>query len=375
MSFARRVYYSAVLGGWAALMGWLPAQWLVLRDWPPAAIAASGSFDPSAITRQSIGPLQVAGTAALVGTAIAIALNLVANLTNPTWHYLARRLPAIALWSALTGAAGGLIGTLAHSLLGLPRAIGWLVMGIAIGTAEGLCESSTTKVRNGLLGGAVGGLLGGLLFDLVTLLLGTGSILAARATSFVVLGLCVGVMVGLSQVVFREAWLTVVEGFRPGRQLVLTQPVTVLGRSDNLPLPLLGHAGRELEQQHAQITHTPEGQYLLEDLRSRSGTRLNGQMLRSPALLKDGDLIRLGSNILRFNFRGPPKAQSAQEPSGAMVGGKSTALESPTSPWSDPAPAGPTRQSRGNPSTGPILLSPQPPPPPPPPPPLPPAAH
>ena len=46
---------------------------------------------------------------------------------------------------------------------------------------------------------------------------------------------------------------------------------------------------------------------MLEDRDSRVGTLLNGQRIAGPAVLANGDLLRLGGNILRFNDRGTSK--------------------------------------------------------------------
>ena len=47
----------------------------------------------------------------------------------------------------------------------------------------------------------------------------------------------------------------------------------------------------------------PDGSYCLEDNHSKLGTRLNSQAVTGPAPLKDGDVIRLGTNLVRFNER------------------------------------------------------------------------
>ena len=86
-------------------------------------------------------------------------------------------------------------------------------------------------------------------------------------------------------------------------ELILGQTVTTLGRGDHLPLPFLGYPGRDLEAEHARITRQTDGQFLLEDNHSRLGTRLNGQPVQAATPLKDGDLIKLGTNIVRFHSR------------------------------------------------------------------------
>jgi hypothetical protein len=283
MSLGRFVYYSAVIGGWAAFLAWLLAEALVLHG---------GSDFPT---------LVVVGVAALVGATIAAGLNLVSGMTNAQWRRQLARLPSGLLGGGIGGAVGGLLGNLAtlatESSLG--QVLGWMLMGLAIGLAGGIEEKSRRKCRNGALGGALGGLLGGLLFQTVA----AGSSMAARATAFVILGAAIGALVGLAQLVLKEAWLTVVDGFRPGRELILGQTVTILGRGDHLPLPFLGYPGRDLDAEHARITRQPDGVFVLEDNGSRLGTRLNGQPVQTATPLKDGDLIKLGTNLVRFNSR------------------------------------------------------------------------
>ena len=291
MSFFRFVYYSGVVSGWCAFAAWLVSQFIP-------------EFKPKS--------LYVAIVAALVGAAIGLGLNVVAGMANAHWRLLARRAAAGLLAGAAGGACGGFLGNVFYALLGCPRFLGWTIMGLAIGCADGLYERSPRKLRNGLIGGGLGGMVGGLLFDPLA---HAGAGLAARATAFVILGVAVGTLIGLAQILLKEAWITVVDGFRPGRQLILSQNVTVLGRADHLPLPLLGFAARDVESEHARIIRGPDGHFVLEDNHTQSGTRLNNRPIQGPVRLSDGDIIKLGTNILRFNLRGAkgvvPSAQPA----------------------------------------------------------------
>ncbi len=295
MSLYRFVYYCAVVGGWAAFLAWMLAELLVLRG------------------EDSGGTATVVLIGAMVGAAIGAGLNLVSGMSNAQWKRQLLRLPSGLIGGGIGGAIGGLLGNLLLVLMGLSRTpgslsgwmtfvpvLGWIVMGLAIGSAEGIYEQSSRKCRNGAIGGAIGGLLGGIFMQRIA----SGSGMAARATAFVVLGISIGALIGLAQLVLKEAWLTVVDGFRPGRELILGQTVTALGRGDHLPLPFLGYPGRDLESEHARITRQTDGNFVLEDNRSRLGTRLNGQPIQAATALKDGDLIKLGSNIVRFSHRG-----------------------------------------------------------------------
>jgi hypothetical protein len=152
-------------------------------------------------------------------------------------------------------------------------------------------------------------------FDPIQRLIASTSGMPSRAVAFVVLGLCIGAFIGLAQVVLKDAWLTVLDGWRAGRQLILSQPVTILGRADHLSLPFLGAMNHDLELEHVKITRQPKGGFVVEDQHSRLGTRLNSQPLTGQVALKDGDIIKFGMNFVRFNQRQRrPAAQAEATP-------------------------------------------------------------
>ncbi len=93
------------------------------------------------------------------------------------------------------------------------------------------------------------------------------------------------------------------DGYRAGRQLILSQRVTFLGRGDHLPLPFLGPMNKDVESEHLKITRQPNGQFVLEDNHSRLGTRLNSRPIQGPTPLADGNVIKFGTNFVRFNER------------------------------------------------------------------------
>lgn len=297
MSLFRLVYHSAFIAGWAAFLGWLLSEWLVLRTVRP-------------------GNVQVIVVAGMIGAAIGLGINAVAGMANGQWKQLVRRsLPGL-LGGFLGGAIGGMLGNLLYAV-GLPRGIGWLIMGLGIGVVEGVYERSLSKIRNGFIGGGIGGLLGGILFDPLQRLVATDSGMSSRATAFVILGICIGALIGLAQVVLKEAWLTVLDGYRAGRQLILSGSVTTLGRAEHLPLPFLGPMNKDLELEHVTILRQSNGVYTVEDNKSTLGTRLNNQPLQKSAVLKNGDVIKFGTNFVRFNER-PRKSE--EEMSGAKPG-------------------------------------------------------
>src|SRR5262249_51967745 len=89
-----------------------------------------------------------------------------------------------------------------------------------------------------------------------------------------------------------------------GHRVVWGQQVMPLGSGENL----LGR-GRDVSvcvdapgvsRHHARIVVT-EGQAVLEDLGSKNGTYLGERRVVAPAVLGDGDLIRLGRHLLAYH--------------------------------------------------------------------------
>lgn len=320
MSFIRLVYYSALAGGWAAFFGWLLAEFLFFQSGDVGGLA------------------QVAAVGTIVGAAIGLGLSIVAGAANGQWTQIVLRAVPGIVGGGIGGAVGGVTGQLMFAI-GLPRALGWMIVGIGIGIVEGIYDRSPSKLRNGLIGGAAGGLIGGFLFDPIQNSIAHGSGMTSRAVAFVILGMMIGALVGLVQVALKDAWLTVVDGYRAGRQLILSRPVTALGRGDHLQLAFLGPMNAELESEHVRIVRQSNGSYVVEDNHSKLGTRLNNQPLTHATPLHNGDVIKFGTNFVRFNER---KRQKGDEPVTPGFQGQVRAAPPPPKPAArvgHPAPA------------------------------------
>jgi pSer/pThr/pTyr-binding forkhead associated (FHA) protein len=76
------------------------------------------------------------------------------------------------------------------------------------------------------------------------------------------------------------------------------ETITSLGRSELNTVQVNDHT---VSSEHALITFR-EGHWWLEDLRSRNGTTLNGQLLTSAAVLTNGDLIGIGDELFRVEI-------------------------------------------------------------------------
>jgi DNA-binding winged helix-turn-helix (wHTH) protein len=73
-----------------------------------------------------------------------------------------------------------------------------------------------------------------------------------------------------------------------GERWVIRNPMTV-GRGEDCDIVI---PDRKISRQHARFRPTPEG-VILEDLQSKNGTHHNGEALKTPVVLKDGDLVQI----------------------------------------------------------------------------------
>ncbi len=324
MSLVRLIIWSSLIGGWAAFLGWMVAE-LMLHLW---------------IDHFFVGIAMATLVAIPIGGGICFA----SGLTNPKLDALAKRLGL--------GFAGGIFGGLIGAVLGScifggfrqissagfiefgARVIGFTLIGVGIGVgvglSEGIFERSFNKLRNGLIGGIIGGSMGGLFFGIISLL---GGSITSRAFAFVLLGICIGLFIGLAQVILKDAWLTVEAGFRPGRQMILGSDLVTMGTAEKSSLIFIAYGAKGVEPTHLKISKQSDGRYLLEDNQSRTGTLLNGQPVSGATALKDGDAIQFGVNIVRFNER----ARHGDAPTPPVVA-KTAPTPAAIKPQAAPAP-------------------------------------
>ncbi len=292
MSFKLFIYYCGVCGGWAAFLAW-------------ALVWAGG-------LRGIESPLlSSAAIAGVLGLLLGLGVGAADAFLNATGVW---RLVRIGVGSAVGFFGGLLSGFVGEGLYqaGLPTKVpGWMLVGVAIGASVAVYDilrSLTSprdipmalgKLLKGAAGGLIGGLVGGLLFDvLVGLELGLPN--WPLAFGLVILGTCIGLLIGLAQVILKEAWLRIESGFRAGRELILSKNETTVGRAESCDIGLFGDTA--VEKLHARIL-LERNRYFLADAGTPGGTFLNGQRVVQPTPLRSGDLIGVGKSTLRFRER------------------------------------------------------------------------
>lgn len=90
------------------------------------------------------------------------------------------------------------------------------------------------------------------------------------------------------------------------------RPLNLIGRDDSAHIKI---NDGEISRRHAVIRYdAPEGRYLLSDLNSRNGTRLNGRKCDAEHPLKVGDKIQLGTQtVLRVSLPGETETKYARK--------------------------------------------------------------
>ncbi|HEV3258422.1 MAG TPA: FHA domain-containing protein [Gemmataceae bacterium] len=303
MTFRLFIYYCALYGGCAAFVGWMLGQ-----------MAAGPDMD-NQVAKAAIKGL-------LLGMLLALGLALVDGL----WSFSLGQIVPVALRTVvavvvgtLGGLIGGIIGEVLYGWLSFFLVVGWVITGLLIGASLGAFDVLSAAIRqenlrgarrklvNGILGGAVGGVVGGVLLVLLRGLWAgvfrdksSDLLWSPSATGFIALGMCIGLSIGLAQVILKEAWVRVEAGFRAGRELILSKEQTTIGRGEACDIGLFGDPG--VERFHARIVQGGDG-YLLADAGTPGGTYLNGTRIYQPAPLHSGDTIQVGNSVLSFKER------------------------------------------------------------------------
>ncbi|MEY4612138.1 MAG: hypothetical protein RL179_111 [Planctomycetota bacterium] len=291
MSLRLFVIYCALIGGICSYLGW--------------AVGLS-------ITSE--GVLRAALKGLFAGALIGTGLSQLDSIWNGRSLFFAICHTLIAaILAGAGGFLGGIIGELLFKIHNSLIIAGWLVTGLLIGMAISAFElfmslgnpmaksAAVSKAIKCMVGGALGGMLGGGIFYSVSLVwaskFGPGIFWTPPAIGFSVLGICIGMFIGLAQVLIKEAWVRIENGRWQGKELILAKPVSVIGRREGCEIALFGD--RNLAPEHACIRKRENG-FFLADLDSPDGTYLNKKRIKEETPLATDDIIQTGATRLKF---------------------------------------------------------------------------
>jgi hypothetical protein len=176
----------------------------------------------------------------------------------------------------------------------MARAIGWAILGLFLSAAPGVVLRNWKRFGIGLAGGFMGGLLGGLLFDLIGRV--TSSNLASRFVAIVAIGFIAGLGTGLIEKAAKTGWVRVIAGLIAGKQFIIYKNPTYIGSSPQCEIYLFKDP--RVGPRHAAI-HAVPGGYEIEDLRSPTGTFVNGKPVTRTRLHKN-DQVQVSTTVFQF---------------------------------------------------------------------------
>jgi len=91
--------------------------------------------------------------------------------------------------------------------------------------------------------------------------------------------------------------LEILNGGFEGMSYALSDQEIVIGRNPTTDITLLDEG---ISREHALVLYDEDGPgYVIEDLQSTNGTKVNGKRVRSASLV-DGDQIQIGQTLFRF---------------------------------------------------------------------------
>lgn len=187
-------------------------------------------------------------------------------------------------------------------ILMIGRAGAWAIASIPAGLGQGVATRERKVIFNGLIGALLGGMIGGFLFDPISLLLVTddGQAAYSRAVGFTVIGVAVGLFIGLVEGWTKTAWLLMRKGPLAGKQFILFKDTTVLGSSPKAEVYLFKDDA--IEPKHA-IIYNRGGRFEIEDCNTPDGTYVNGVALKGRRYLQAGDQVVMGKTVLEFALK------------------------------------------------------------------------
>lgn len=191
------------------------------------------------------------------------------------------------------------------------RGVAWMLVGIAAGIAAGASSRSWKRLGLAAAGGAIGGFIGGAIFDFIAVDSG-GAEALAQGIGITLVGTLIGLAASLAEQAAKSRWIEIVRGGLAGKQFILYKPNVSLGSSPQADITLIKDphipaiaAQMIVRGSECYLSSTlPPGAPGVPGAAGETPTvAVNGQLIYQPVLLKDSDLVTIGSTELRFRER------------------------------------------------------------------------
>lgn len=194
------------------------------------------------------------------------------------------------------------LGPLAFALQMSGRGLAWAIAGAAMGLGQGIALRSKRLFLYGLLGGIVGGLLGGLLFDPIDMVvLGRDKPSGhwSRAIGLLVVGGSVGALIGVVELLARDAWLLMTAGPLAGKEFLLFKDTMKVGASPRSDIYLFNDPA--VAAHHATLRGVGD-ECEIECVDRGFPVLVNDRPVRT-ARLRHGDRVIIGRTAFTFQKR------------------------------------------------------------------------
>jgi hypothetical protein len=229
----------------------------------------------------------------LVGLVGGFVSGLIASLAYVPLNTLAMR---------MSEDSGAFVSTFGFIVQLIGRSLAWAVAGLAMGLGQGIALRSKKLLFYGLIGGVIGGLFGGLLFDPIDLILGGTDVPSAhwsRLIGFAVIGLGVGAMIGVVELLARDAWMRMTQGPLTGKEFLLFKDTMSIGSSPRSDIYLFNDP---LVAEHHALLRAVGDECEIET-RSSTHPVLHNNRSVSRARLRHGDTVTIGRTAFVFQQR------------------------------------------------------------------------
>ena len=177
-------------------------------------------------------------------------------------------------------------------ILPISRTIGWMILGAAVGSIEGIRSRSLHRTVAGAVGGLSGGFAGGAILEF------TGSYwengFAGRGFGVLIMGGAIGLLHSIFESVNAFGILKVLTGPVRGKEYVLCMKKTVLGSSAKSAMDLKNYSG--LKEKHALFL-SGRDEVILESL---DGEIIVNEEKTDIKRLQYEDVIEIGSVKLLY---------------------------------------------------------------------------
>ena len=174
----------------------------------------------------------------------------------------------------------------------ISRSVGWIVLGMLIGSIDGIRTGSLRRVGIGLSGGLLGGLAGGLALEFFVSRWNNST--AARGAGLGIMGGFIGLFYSIFEYSRAFGIIKVLTGRIKGKEYIISMRRTRIGVANKCGIILSGYDG--VEKVHAELIAGKDG----VTVKSRDGVLVVNEDKVKEAELKYEDVIQLGSARLYY---------------------------------------------------------------------------